>query len=203
MALNSSLEIVSPQIGPLSPHAIECKLLLDRGLYTPCHIWVPDIDHRLPAIYVDNQFYSFFKTTTQASKALDVMARLGRRDDYVALTQTVRGYAVWAHEPGARYAPPDRNPGYRVYPVFGPKPCLLLTHPSAYQLQRLRVPDMANPIDGLLYQGQGYSIFKQGQTVDKLLTTAAKLAQRGDHPLIAFTASTCLLAVLEPGSEVV
>jgi hypothetical protein len=202
MAVTPHLDLLSPFDTPVTPHAIECKLLFERSFYTPCHIGVPDTDHRLPAIYVDNKFYSFFKTVPNAQKAVDVMARLSKGDEHVALTKTRQGYAVWAYEPEAHYAAPKRNLSHTVSPVFGPKTCLLLNEPTIYDLRQLRVPDVSKPMDGLLYAGRCYSIFKQGPITDRLLEMAAKLGKRGDDALMALAPSGCILALLEPGAQV-
>ncbi|TVQ12718.1 MAG: hypothetical protein EA368_03490 [Leptolyngbya sp. DLM2.Bin27] len=182
---------------------MSCKLLFDRDLYTPCHIRVPDADHRLSAIYVDNQFYSFLKIVPEARKALDIMIRLGKLDSTVALTQTPRGYAVWGHEPVAHYAPPSRQPGYGIKPVFGPQPCLLLADENAYQTCRLQVPDISQPLMALSYNNRYYSFFKQGIDAGKVLDIAAKLARRGDEVLLVIESDTYTLALLEPNARVI
>lgn len=182
-------------------HAIACRLLLDRDLYAPCHIRVPDVAQRLSAVYVDNQFYSFFKFVPNAQKALDVLVRLGKRDDQVALTSTKRGYVIWAYEPNASYAPPGKSPNFAIRPVFGPKPCLLITDVEAYELCSLQVPDMAQPLTAIAYRNKYYSIFKQNNEAAKLLAMAAKLSQRGDDVLIALTPPTYTLGLFEPNGR--
>lgn len=184
-------------------HAIECKFLFDRDLYTPCHVWVPDVGHRLSAVYVDNQFYSFFKVVATPGKALEIMARLGRRDDKVAITPTKSGYAIWAHEPNAQYSPPSRQPTHRIYPVFGPKTCLVLTESQAYDLCQIIVPDMAKPLAAIAYRNRYYSIFKQEADAAKIMDIAAKLARRGDDTLLTLAAANYTLALLEPNGRII
>jgi hypothetical protein len=180
-----------------------CKLLFDRDLYTPCHIRVPDTDHRLSAIYVDNQFYSFFKLIPEARKALEVLMRLGKRDHAAALTRTRRGYAIWAHETGARYAPPARQPGYGIRAVFGPEACLMVSDRSAYQPCRLQVPDVAKPLNAVLYNNRYYSIFKQETDAARVLDIAAKLARRGDETLLVIDQPNYAVALLEPNGRLI
>jgi hypothetical protein len=180
-----------------------CKLLFDRDLYAPCHIRVPDADHRLSAIYVDNQFYSFLKTVPEARKAIDVTMRLAKRDDTAAITLTRRGYVVWGHEPGARYAPPARQPGYGIRPVFGPQACLMVADESAYQTCRLQVPDVTKPLMALTHNNRYYSFFKQDTDAAKVLDIAAKLARRGDETLLVIEPSRLTLALLEPNGRLV
>ncbi|WOD40025.1 hypothetical protein [Nodosilinea sp. E11] len=181
--------------------ALSCKLLFDRDLYTPCHIQVPDVDHRLSAIYVDNQFYSFFKTVPEAKKALEIMTRLSKRDHTAALTRTPRGFSIWAYEPEARYAPPKRHPGYSIRPVFGPHPCLLVADETAYQTCRLLVPDVTKPLMALTHNNRYYSFFKQDIDAAKVLDIAAKLARRGDETLLVIEPSNYTLALLEPNGR--
>lgn len=180
-----------------------CKLLFDRDLYTPCHIRVPDADHRLSAIYVDNQFYSFLKIVPEARKALNVVTRLGRRDHTAAITQTRQGYAVWAHEPAAVYAPPAKKPSYTIRPVFGPQSCLMVTDKATYQTCRLQVPDVTKPLMALTYSDRYYSFFKQDIDAAKVLDIAAKLARRGDETLLVIEPPTFTLALLEPSGRLV
>lgn len=198
---------VPPQLDSLaalanSPaHAIECKFLFERDLYTPCHIWAADVSHRMAAVYVDNHFYSFFKVVNDPNKLLDIVARLGKRDDKVAITLTKQGYALWAYEPQAQYAPPQRQPSHRIYPVFGPKGCLFIIDPKVYSLCQVQVPDIAQPLDAIAYRNRYYSIFKQDIDAAKLLEIAAKLARRGDDTLITATDSVYRLGLLEPNGR--
>nr|WP_290228232.1 hypothetical protein [Trichocoleus desertorum] len=77
------------------------KILESRSQYRPCHIRVPDLDHRLSAIAVEGQYYSFFKVVKDRAQALEVAARLARRGDQTAITSTVKGEVVWVLEPEA------------------------------------------------------------------------------------------------------
>ncbi|MBE9138771.1 hypothetical protein IQ254_16485 [Nodosilinea sp. LEGE 07088] len=184
-----------------STTAMACKLLFDRDLYTACHVQVPDIDHRLSALYVDSQFYSFLKVVPEARKVIDVVMRLNKRDNSAAVTQTRRGYTIWAHEPNARHAPPTHKPGYGMRPVFGPKDCLILADPTAYQTCRLQVPDVSKPLMALTYNNRYYSFFKQDANANRLLDIAAKLARRGDETLLVVEPNQFILALLEPRGQ--
>jgi hypothetical protein len=184
-------------------HSIECKLLFNRDLFSACHILVPDVSHRLSAIYVDNQFYSFFKVVPNAKKALDVMVRLSKRDDHVAITKTKQGYAVWAYEAEARHAPPRHRAGHTLKPVFGPKACPIVVDEFAYELCQLQVPDVQKPLQGLIYETRPYSIFKRDDDVAKTLEVAAKLTQRGDDILVAVAKDEYIVGVFEPNGRIV
>ncbi|MGF1567784.1 MAG: hypothetical protein ACFCVD_06900 [Nodosilinea sp.] len=196
LPLNATSSFTLPQA-----RAMECKLLFDRDLYNPGHVWVPDVAERMSAIYVDSQFYSFFKLVPEAQKALTIVARLGKRDERVALTLTKRGYAIWAYEPAARYAPPDHRPGHTIRPAFGPKPCLLLTEANVYEQCQIKVSDLSQPMDAITYQNRHYSIFQRHSDVSRLLKMAAKLARKGDDMTIVLTPSDYILGLFEPNGR--
>lgn len=96
----NGLAATSPFIPP-PPNSGAIKVLESRGQYNPCHIRVPDLDHRLAAIAVEGQYYSFFKVVKDRSQALEVAARLARRGDQTTITSTVKGEVVWVLEPEA------------------------------------------------------------------------------------------------------
>ncbi|WP_199296218.1 hypothetical protein [Trichocoleus sp. FACHB-591] len=77
------------------------KVLESRNKYRPCHIRVPDLEHRLSAIAVEGQYYSFFKVVKDRAQALEVAARLSRRGDQTVITSSVKGDVVWVLEPDA------------------------------------------------------------------------------------------------------
>ena len=77
------------------------KILESRSQYHPCHIRVPDLDHRLSAIAVEGQYYSFFRVVKDRSQALEVANRLARRGDQATITSTAKGEVVWVLEPEA------------------------------------------------------------------------------------------------------
>ncbi len=83
------------------PSGGAAKILESRSQYRPCHIRVPDLDHRLSAIAVEGQYYSFFKVVKDRAQALEVAARLARRGDQTTITSTVKGEVVWVLEPEA------------------------------------------------------------------------------------------------------
>jgi hypothetical protein len=184
-------------------HGIDCRFLFSRDLFTPCHIWVPDVSHRLSAIYADNKFYSFFKVVPNAKKALDVIVRLSKRDDQVAVTLTKRGYAIWAHESQARYAPPRHKPGHTIQPVFGTKACPIIVDEQIYKFCQLQVPDVQKLLSGLIYETRPYSIFKRDSDATKTLEVAAKLTRRGDDILIVLTEAEYILGLFEPNGRVI
>lgn len=77
------------------------QLFLASGEYRTCHICLPDMQQRLPAIVVEEQYYSYFKTVKDRDKALKVVAKLFENKDDALITQTPKGYNIWVLEPTA------------------------------------------------------------------------------------------------------
>jgi hypothetical protein len=99
--LDLPVQPVSAIPNSLHPSVGAAKILESRSQYRPCHIRVPDLDHRLSAIAVEGQYYSFFKVVKDRAQALEVSARLARRGDQTTITSTVKGDVVWVLEPEA------------------------------------------------------------------------------------------------------
>lgn len=183
----------------LPSHVIYCKILGDRRTYVSCHIRVPDVDHRLPAIALDGKFYSFLKAFKDAKKALTVASRLGKREDEAAITLTSRGYVLWALEPQARFVPPAHEPKFSLRPAFGPPACLLLSNSQSYERCLLRVADLDKTIAGIRFQDSLYSVFRVETGAESTINLISKLANRGDMTLLELTQDgQYLVAIQEP-----
>lgn len=178
-------------------HPIYCKFLVNRSSYQACHIRLPDLPLRQPAIALDGQFYSFFRALPVARKALIIAARLGKREDQVAITLTRRGYALWIHEPQASLAPPRQASERGLQPVFGPVPCLLLSNAAGYRRCSLRVPDLEQPIAGLMVGDRGYSIFRQVPDAAEAIALTARLTAMAEDTVLVVAADSLLVAVFE------
>ncbi len=76
-------------------------LFLQLGQYRSCHIRVPDLLDRLPAVVVEGKFHSFLKAVKDRNKALDIVAKLYDQGDEAVITQTAKSYAIWVLEPNA------------------------------------------------------------------------------------------------------
>lgn len=193
--LKSAASAHSPVI--TAAHAIYCKFLSERKSYISCHIRVPDVPQRLPAIALDGRFYSFFRTVPEPAKALAIATRLGKRDDEVAVTINRRGYSIWVCETQANYAPPANEPRHSLKPAFGPSPCLILGDPLSFSRCTLTVPDLAQSVDGLNYSGRFYSVFRQTSDAAEAIAIAAKLTYKGDEVLVAINPTGIDIAVRE------
>lgn len=77
------------------------QLFLASGEYRTCHVCLPDMQQRLPAIVVEEQYYSYFKTVKERHQALKVVAKLFENKDDALITQSPKGYNIWVLEPSA------------------------------------------------------------------------------------------------------
>ena len=90
-----------PAVSPASASSPMAQVLESRTQYRPCHIRVPDLEHRLPAISFEGQYYSLFKVVKNRQQAQDIAAKLARRGDRTIITSTAKGEVVWVLEPEA------------------------------------------------------------------------------------------------------
>lgn len=93
--------IPSPSMSEQDSGTRSRKLFLQPGQYHTCHIRVPDMTERLPAVVVEGQFYSFLRAISDREKALDILARLFDSGDEAVITQNRKSYAIWVLEPTA------------------------------------------------------------------------------------------------------
>lgn len=174
----------------------QCRLLLGREQYSPCHIVVADVEKRLAAIALDGKFYSFFKSVPEGSKALKIAAILSGRGEEVVITQTPKGYAAWLQEPGAQLAPAKQM--RPISPVFGPSPCTVLRDRALFQPCRLSVSDLAAPLVGIQFQDSLYSLYRKEKNADEAIKIAAKLSQHSDEVVVICAKENYVICVLEP-----
>jgi hypothetical protein len=97
----ATLHSANPQVQTKSVGRL---LFLSAGQYRTCHIQVPDILERLPAVKVAEQYYSYFKTVKDREKALDVMEKLFDKGDTAVITSSKKGYSIWVLETNASLA---------------------------------------------------------------------------------------------------
>jgi len=84
-----------------SNRAPQDNLFLLSGEYRTCHICVPDSDERMPAILVNRQYYSFFKSVKERVKALNMTVKLQEKGNDALIVKTPKGYSIWILEPTA------------------------------------------------------------------------------------------------------
>lgn len=184
---------------PLQP----VKLLAQRDDYTTCHIFIPEDGHRLPAIALDGNFYSFFRSLDDPTKVLTILRKLSAKGDATVMTPTRRGYAIWVHEPAAVLTSPKGKPSRNLPPSFGPANCWVISdRQPGYRTCTLDVPDLPDAVPGLANGQKLFSLYRQEKEADTTLKLGARLSQRGDEIVILVAQQTYALCIYEPGATI-
>lgn len=196
-ALNSQL---APTDLPLQP----VKLLAQRDDYTTCHIFASEDGHRSPAIALDGNFYSFFRSLDDPEKVLSILRKLSAKGDATVMTPTRRGYAIWVHEPSAELMAPQGKAPRNLPPSFGPANCWIISdRQPGYRTCTLDVPDLPDPVPGLANGQKLFSLYRREKDADTTLKLGSRLSQRGDEIVILVTEQTYALCIYEPGATIV
>ena len=176
-----------------------CKLLTYKGQYTMCHIKVPDVDDRLSAIKIGNQYYSLFRRFENAEATMSALDKLARQgNELLALTRpTNNGYVMWALELEAQVYRGSRKDGRR-WPTHGPASCLILGDAKQYHQCYIQVPDLAQPMVALRHDEKFYSVYRPGLEASEAFDIAAQLTGRGHDGAIASTTKGYAVCLWEP-----
>jgi len=195
-ALNSPLAQTDLPLQPV-------KLLAQRDDYTTCHILSPDEGLRLPAIALDGNFYSFFRSQGDPVKVLNVLRKLSANGDATVMTPTRRGYAIWVQEPGAILAAPQGKSARNLPPSFGPANCWIISDQQAgYRTCTLDVPDLPAPVPGLANGQKLFSLYRREKDADTTLKLGSRLSQRGDEIVILVSEEIYAICIYEPGATI-
>jgi hypothetical protein len=180
------------------------KLLAQRDDYTTCHIQVPGDSHRLPAIALDTNFYSFFRSLANPAKALTLLMKLAAKGNQTVMTPTRRGYAIWVYEPTGILVPSRRQTSLRSSAPLGPANCWVINERQpGYRTCSLKVPDLPDTVPGLAYGQKLFSLFRREQEADAILKLGARLSQRGDEIVILTADEAYVICIYEPGATIV
>lgn len=175
-----------------------CKLLTYRGQYSKCHIKVPDVEAKLPAVKIGSQLYSLFRRFEDADAAMKALSKLAKKGDELALTkQGNTRYVMWALEVEAQVFRGPRQEG-RKWPTYGPANCLMLGDAKQYQQCYVTTPDLANPMVAVCYDNRFYSVYQPGMSAAEALELAAQLTWRGHDSAIASTDKGYAVCLWEP-----
>ncbi|HEY9645046.1 MAG TPA: hypothetical protein V6C88_01685 [Chroococcidiopsis sp.] len=178
-----------------------CILLASRSQYRSCHVEVPDLEQRMPAIVVGDRYYSFFKAVADGRKALSIAIKLIYRGDQIAIAQTSKTYGIWIWEPDARSVASARPARLSETPIAEPAPCKILITHDLYQSLTIKVPDLDQDVAAVTADGKYYSIFRVEPEADKLLEITAKIAQRGDETAIVKIDRGYAICIWEPDAQ--
>ena len=75
-----------------------CEILASREQYQTCRIQIPNLQQRQLVITVQDEYYNFFRVEKTKEKVIEVLAKLGERVHKTMITQTQKGYVIWAKE---------------------------------------------------------------------------------------------------------
>jgi sulfur transfer complex TusBCD TusB component (DsrH family) len=180
------------------------KILTQRDQYSTCHITIPGEPDRLPAIALNGQFYSFFRSSADLAVTLKLVMKLTQRGDAVVLTQTKAGHVIWLTEPDAQISTPLKGAAARnLGPNFGPADCWILSdRQPGYQPSTLKVPDLPETVPGLAIGQKLFSLYRRDHDGSNALKLAGRLTQRGDEVVVLLTQDTYVLCVREPVATV-
>ncbi|MGD1907904.1 MAG: hypothetical protein ACFB0C_18215 [Leptolyngbyaceae cyanobacterium] len=191
----------------LSPSAVvstceSVKILTDRDQYSTCHVTIPGESERLPAVALNGQFYSFFRSSADLTTTFKLVVKLTQRGDAVVLTQTKMGHVIWLIEPDAQVASSSAK-ARSVTPNFGPADCWILRdRQSGYQPCTLKVPDLPETVPGLAMGQKLFSFYRRDRDGSNALKLAGRLTQRGDEVVVLLAQDTYVLCVREPVATV-
>ena len=160
-----------------------CLVLSLQQQYHSCHIQLPDSTERVAAIAILNGYYSLFQVIEDPRHAIDMVVRLSKRGERVAIRHLPVGkYALWVKEDGARPTRPLRH-RHQTHP---PKPasCYIFTSYDECKFVEIVVPDLEQSLSAIRFQGCYYSVFKPQATAKQAIELTAKLVRRGDETVI-------------------
>lgn len=178
-------------------------ILQTRDRYQCCHIRVPDLEDRIPAIRIDRDYYSLFRVEAEESRAAEIAQRLMQRGDATVLTKTPKGFAIWVLEtevesveaklPQPRAADSNRS-RTRTLPGI---PCKILTSSAEYQRCSIQVPDGDQAMPAIRVEALYYSFFRTVELSQQAILIVRKLGDRGDQTVITKAAKGYSIWVLE------
>lgn len=179
------------------------KLLAQRDDYTTCHIFLPEDGHRSPAIALDGNFYSFFRSLDNPVKILSILQKLSAKGEPTVMTPTKRGYAIWVYEPSAILAAPSGQAPRTLPPSFGPANCWIINEQQpGYRICNLDVPDLPDAVPGLANGQKLFSLYRREKDADITLKLGSRLSQRGDEIVILVTGQAYAICLYEPGATI-
>lgn len=182
---------------------ISYQILSDRSQYKPCKINVPDLDHAIAAICVNQTYYSLFQVIPDSQRAETIAERLSKRGDEVILTPTPKGSAIWVKETNGSPVSRKTQKSHQS-PISDrtPKdPYKILNSPEDYQPGYIKVPDLNDALEAIAFENQYYSLFKSFPDIHQASEIALRLSQKGDKILIIPNSPQYTLWILEPDAQ--
>jgi hypothetical protein len=179
------------------------QILSDRSEYKPCRINVPDLDHAIAAIRVNERYYSLFQVFADSKRAETIAQRLSKRGDEVIITLTPKGSAVWVEEAQGSPASRSQKKSQKAQTPANPPepPYKVLSSSETYQLGYIKVPDLNDDLEALQFDNQYYSLFKSFSDIHQASEIALRLAQKGDKIIIIPNSPEYTLWILERDAQ--
>jgi len=183
--------------------ATSYQTLSDRSQYKPCKINVPDLDHSIAAICVNETYYSLFQVIPDSQRAETIAKRLTKRGDRVIITLTPKGSAVWVEEPQGYPVSRSAKKQQKASPSTQPPepPYKILNASEDYQQGFIRVPDLSDALEAIQFENQYYSLFKTFPDIHQSSEIALRLSQKGDKVVIIPSSHQYTLWILEPQAQ--
>ncbi len=177
--------------------------ILSRQQYRSCHVWVADIPDRQPAILLGMKYYSLFKVVKSKPEALELINKLSRKQQEVAVTLIPKGFGIWVYEPDAISddlirTQPDLELSTAAIPNTSSK---VLESRDQYQSCYIRVPDLDKPLVAIAVNNKYYALFKAVPDQSQALILLEKLEQRGDDTVITRTTTGYAVWVREVDAQ--
>lgn len=86
-----------------------CRVLVSQDQYQTLTILVPDLDQPLSAIQFEDKYYSIFRAESDATKLLEIAAKIMQRGDELVITKAEQGHAICIWEPEGYLSPSALN----------------------------------------------------------------------------------------------
>jgi hypothetical protein len=171
------------------------RLLQSRSQYQSCHIRVPDIEERLPAILLDQKFYSFFRVVFDEEQLLSMVTKFDQQAQELIVTRVTKGYALWLLESTAHIDATRSNASKASPDAF---PYRILESRNGYKPCRIQVPDVEQRLVAILLDGAYYSFFAVTEDKKSIVKMMAKTDLTVEQVVVTTTVKGYVVWVLEP-----
>jgi hypothetical protein len=171
------------------------RLLESRSQYESCHIRVPDIEERLPAILLDQKFYSFFRVVLDEEQLRSMVAKFNQQAQELIVTRVAKGYAIWLLESTAHI---DATRSSALKASLEAFPYRILESRNGYKPCHIRVPDVEQRLVSILLDGEYYSFFAVTEDKKNILKMIARTKLTVEQVVITTTVKGYVIWVLEP-----
>ena len=171
-----------------TPQNVYCKFLFSREQFLFCHIAVPDLPDRLPAIGHNGKYYSMLRTAECAKKGLQLAIKASHSGRKVAITQSGGKYILWVQEDSAffcqsdkcsSFSPSAQNHTEALNATFASSPCLILSDLSPENFCLLTVSNSVAPVIGFQHEHIYYRLIQREQDAQTAVHAIAERACRG------------------------